>query len=64
MSDLNAYVRSKGKKSGTVPSLLLFTDPTLAGLLDKLYTAETQAASLQNITGEKNDAIDTCANER
>ncbi len=47
----------KARKPGTVPSLLLLSDPTLSGLLDKLYNAETQAASMQNITGEKNDAL-------
>ncbi|MEP6926984.1 MAG: hypothetical protein ABI834_05070, partial [Ginsengibacter sp.] len=57
LKELNVYVRSKGKKTGTVPSLLLLSDPTLSGLLEKLYTAETQAEALQNVTGEKNDAI-------
>ena len=46
LNELDAYVRNKGKKPGTVPSLLLLSDPTLSGLLDKLYMAETQAASL------------------
>ncbi len=29
----------------------------MTGLLEKLYTAETQAESLQSMTGEKNDAL-------
>ena len=40
LSDVNNYARSKGKKTGTVPSLLLLNAPTLSTLLDKLYTTE------------------------
>ncbi|HEY8660505.1 MAG TPA: polysaccharide biosynthesis tyrosine autokinase, partial [Hanamia sp.] len=56
LKDINTYVRSKGNKPGTVPSLILLTDPTLTGLLDKLYTAETLANNITSVTGEKNDA--------
>ncbi|HET7117392.1 MAG TPA: hypothetical protein VFI29_12920, partial [Hanamia sp.] len=56
LRDINNYINSKGKKPGIVPSLLLVSDPTLSGLLDKLYTAETQAQALRSVTGESNDA--------
>ncbi|MEP6627713.1 MAG: GNVR domain-containing protein, partial [Ginsengibacter sp.] len=57
LNDINAYVRSKGKAPGTVPSLILLSDPTLSGLLDKLYSAEIQAKQLNSVTGEQNDAV-------
>ena len=57
LNDINAYVKSKAQTPGTVPSLILLTDPTLSGLLDKLYTAETQAKQLNSVTGEQNDAV-------
>ncbi len=57
LNNLDEYVKSKDKKRGTVPSLLLLSDPTLSNLLEKLYSAEMRAESLQNITGEKNDAL-------
>ena len=39
-----------------VPSLSLIGDPSLSGLIEKLYSAETQAAAVKSVTGEKNDA--------
>src|SRR6185312_14737410 len=57
LKDISTYIRSKGQKPGVVPSLLLVNDPTLSGLLDKLYTAETQAEALRSVTGENNDAL-------
>ena len=57
LNNLVEYVKSKGKKPGTVPSLLILSDPTLTALLDRLYTAETKAESLQSVTGEKSDAL-------
>ncbi|MDQ6762705.1 MAG: hypothetical protein M3015_08760, partial [Bacteroidota bacterium] len=57
LNDVNKYARSKGKNTGTVPSLMLLSDGTLSGLLDKLYTAEVAAEALQNVTGERNDAL-------
>src|ERR1017187_2672234 len=57
LNNLVEYVKSKGKNPGTVPSLLILSDPTLTALLDRLYTAETKAESLQSVTGEKSDAL-------
>src|SRR5690348_724836 len=36
LDNINDYIKSKGKKTGTVPSLILLSDPTLGGLLEKL----------------------------
>jgi len=54
LKDLELYLQHKGNR--TVPSLMLFSDGTLSGLLDKLYTAETQVKALKSVTGEHNDA--------
>lgn len=40
LKDIESYVDKKGGKPGTVPSLLLVNDPTMATLLSQLYSAE------------------------
>lgn len=57
LKDVQRYVDNKGSKPGTVPSQLLITDPTLAGLLQKLYDAEFQLDKISSINGEKSDAV-------
>lgn len=57
LRDVQQYVDSKGKKTGTVPSQMLISDPTLAGLLSKLYDAEFQLNKAESINGEKSDAV-------
>jgi len=57
LRDVQNYVDSKGKKTGTVPSQMLISDPTLAGLLSKLYDAEFQLNKAESINGEKSDAV-------
>jgi tyrosine-protein kinase Etk/Wzc len=57
LRDVQQYVDGKGKKTGTVPSQMLITDPTLAGLLTKLYDAEFQVSKAESINGEKSDAV-------
>ena len=57
LKDVQNYVNNKGKKPGTVPSQLLISDPTLAGLLGKLYDAEFQRDKVEAINGEKSDAV-------
>ena len=56
LQQLQNYLKTKGKKEGVVPSLSLINDPSLSGLIDKLYGAETQAAAVKSVTGERNDA--------
>lgn len=57
LQDVQQYVDNKGRKPGTVPSQLLISDPTLAGLLSKLYDAEFQQIKAESINGEKSDAV-------
>jgi len=57
LNDVSNYVNSKGKKSGTVPSLTLLEDPVLTTLVTKLYDAELQLEKNKSISGEKSDAV-------
>ena len=57
LRDVQQYVDSKGKKTGTVPSQMLINDPTLSGLIQKLYDAEFQLSRAESINGEKSDAV-------
>lgn len=57
LSDVRAYVQRKDGIPGTVPSLMIVSNPTLSGLLDRLYTAEITANKLKSVTGERNDAL-------
>ena len=57
LNDVQNYVNNKGKKPGTVPSQLLISDPTLAGLLQKLYESEFTLDKVSAINGEKSDAV-------
>lgn len=57
LRDVKNYINNKGKRPGTVPSQLLISDPTLAGLLQKLYEAEFQVEKAESINGEKSDAV-------
>jgi len=57
LKDVQNYVTNKGPRPGTVPSQLLITDPTLSGLLQKLYDAEFQLDKARSINGEKSDAV-------
>ncbi len=57
LDDISSYVNQKGKKPGTVPSLLLMNDPTLSGLLDNLYKSEFELDKLKAGAGEKSDAV-------
>ena len=57
LKDVQQYVDNKGKKPGTVPSQMLISDPTLSGLIEKLYDAEFQLSKAESINGEKSDAV-------
>lgn len=57
LRDVQNYVDTKGRKPGTVPSQMLISDPTLAGLITKLYDAEFQLTKAESINGEKSDAV-------
>ncbi len=57
LGDISDYVNQKGKKPGTVPSLLLVQDPTLTNLLGNLYQSEFSLDKLKASTGDKSDAV-------
>ncbi|MFZ1306502.1 MAG: polysaccharide biosynthesis tyrosine autokinase [Ferruginibacter sp.] len=57
LRDVQNYVDTKGRKPGTVPSQMLISDPTLAGLITKLYDAEFQLTKAESINGERSDAV-------
>ena len=57
LKDVQQYVDNKGKKPGTVPSQMLINDPTLSGLIEKLYDAEFLLSKAESINGEKSDAV-------
>ena len=57
LNDINGFINRKGSKPGTVPSLALLNDPSLAALLTKLYEAEFQLEKSKSIAGEKSDVV-------
>ncbi len=57
LNDINGYVRNKGTKPGTVPSLSLVNDPTLSNLLSKLYDAEFEYEKATSLGGEKSEPV-------
>ena len=57
LNEVRNYVLFKGKKPGTVPALLTINDPTLPGLLQKLYENEFNLDKVKAIGGEKSDAV-------
>jgi capsular exopolysaccharide synthesis family protein len=56
LDDIRSYVSGKGNTTGTVPSLVLLSDPSLSALINKLYAAESEANHIVAVTGERNDA--------
>ncbi len=56
LDQVQSYVNSKGNNAGIVPSTLEINDPTLTGLLNKLYQAEISYDNLKKSRAE-NDPI-------
>jgi uncharacterized protein involved in exopolysaccharide biosynthesis len=54
---LEGYVGRKGRKPGTVPSLLFLNDQILLGLVQQLYSAEFEADRARSNTGERSEAV-------
>lgn len=63
LKDIEKYVNGKGINPGTVPSLIGINDATLISLLERLYEAESKYASLQKVTGQKNDVLEQLSGE-
>lgn len=57
LDDISNYIRNKGHRPGTVPSLLLIDDPTLSSLLGNLYTSEFDLDKVKSVSGERSDAV-------
>lgn len=57
LNDVNNYINRKGSRSGTVPSVAMVDDPTLVGLLSKLYESELQLEKIKSVSGEKSDQV-------
>ena len=63
LDEIQKYIELKGKKTGTVPSLNLVTDPTLSGLLGQLYSAEFELDKAISISGLQSEPV-ILANEK
>lgn len=63
LDEVEKYVTSKENKTGLVPSTVELNDPTLAGLLGKLYEAEISYDKLKRTTGENNNLLLAVSNE-
>jgi capsular exopolysaccharide synthesis family protein len=57
LDEAEKYITSKSPDDRIVPSTLNIEDPTLAQLLDKVYTAESQYEKLRKTTAENNPVI-------
>ena len=63
LNEVKKYIQEKGKKTGTVPSLNLITDPILSDLLKELYSAEFELDKAISISGEQSEPV-LLANEK
>ncbi|HVF80474.1 MAG TPA: polysaccharide biosynthesis tyrosine autokinase, partial [Flavisolibacter sp.] len=57
LGSVKNYVTTRGDNNGMVPSLGAVSDPTLSGLVQKLYDAESELRQLRAVDGEKSDAV-------
>jgi tyrosine-protein kinase Etk/Wzc len=57
LDQIEAYLVSKDKQGGIVPSTLGINDPMLTKLLDKLYTFELEYERLRKTTAENNPLL-------
>ena len=57
LNEIKDYVNNKGPRPGTVPSLMMVNDATLAGLLQRLYAAEFTLDKATATSGEQSDAV-------
>lgn len=59
LNSIADYIGNRGQKPGAMPSLLLVNDPSLSGLLQKLYDAEFTLDQARSVGGEKSDPVIT-----
>jgi capsular exopolysaccharide synthesis family protein len=63
LDEMEKYVTGASAKGALVPSTLGIGDPTLTGLLNKLYTSEIEYDKLKNTLGENNPKMIALADE-
>jgi tyrosine-protein kinase Etk/Wzc len=63
LDQLDRYVTGASKDGALVPSTLGIADPTLTGLLNKLYTSEAEYAKLKVTMGENSPKMIALAEE-
>ncbi|RYY82423.1 MAG: polysaccharide biosynthesis tyrosine autokinase, partial [Chitinophagaceae bacterium] len=59
LASVSDYISSRGARRSTLPSLLLVNDPTLAGLLPRLYEAEAALEKALLVGGVQSDPVVT-----
>lgn len=57
LNDVSRYINGKTSKGDLVPSLALLNDPSLAGLLDRLYDAVFALEKSKSVAGPQSDAV-------
>lgn len=57
LDQVNSYVQSKDNSGGIVPSTLGLTDPSLSGLVEKLYGLELEYESQKKTLGANNPVL-------
>jgi capsular exopolysaccharide synthesis family protein len=63
LDEVEAYVVSKNKTAGIVPSTLGINDPVLSDLLQKLFNSEIEYQKLRKTTAENNPILVSFADE-
>ncbi|RZL06012.1 MAG: polysaccharide biosynthesis tyrosine autokinase, partial [Pedobacter sp.] len=57
LQGVQSYVNGKGSEPGTVPSLMMVSDPILSNLLNQLYLAEFELDKNKSIAGDQSETI-------
>jgi len=63
LNNVESYVISKGSTGGIVPSTLGINDPTLSGLIERLYNLEVEYERLRRTTAENNPILISISNQ-
>lgn len=61
--DIEAYVKGRGTNPGNSPSLVGINEPSLIGLLNRLYGLEAEYSKLKITVGAKDEGLLTLENE-
>ena len=63
VGDIEAYVKGRGTNPGNSPSLVGIDEPSLIGLLNRLYGLEAEYSKLKITVGAKDEGLLTLENE-